>query len=90
MVIRKANTSSPVATETQVRLSTVYLPEYDGDIKEWPNFKNLKNNKETISIIQKFVFLKSTLMVRFIQYNSIHSTIHSYKQQLPSSMAFIN
>lgn len=61
MVIRKANTSSIVATETQVRLSKVDLPKYDGDIRKWPNFKNFKNNNETISAIQKFMFLKGTL-----------------------------
>jgi len=64
-IIRKANALTTAATETHVRLPMIELPKYDGDIKEWPNFKDLfctlVHNSKTISTIQKFMFLKSSL-----------------------------
>lgn len=65
MFIRKANTLTTAATETHVRLPKIELPKYDGDIKEWPNFKDLfctlVHNSKTISTIQNFMVLKSSL-----------------------------
>lgn len=62
--IRMANTITITATKTQARLSNVGLPKYNGDIKEWPNLKNifttLIHNNDTISTAQKYMF-KNTL-----------------------------
>ncbi|KAL4119976.1 hypothetical protein QTP88_012726 [Uroleucon formosanum] len=90
MFIQKANTLTTTATETHARLPKIELPKYDGE-KEWPNFKDLfctlVHYSKTISTIQKFMFLKSSLNDHAL---SMIQSIPVTGSNYPISMAIIN
>lgn len=63
--LKRLATCSNKLSEPEVRLPKMDLPHFNGEIHNWPNFKDLfeavVHNNEKIPAIQKLMYLKSSL-----------------------------